>query len=510
MSVVVPPQAKKGRGSELFLLLLALGIGALAWKLVVVGVGGTPGASGVMSGSSARAQAAAGGTGALPPGFWTWGAAMAALTVIVHLILRHSAPWADPILFPSALLLNLLGLAMIYRIDLSLGTRSYRSQLILTCAGLVAMIITVLAIRDHRVLRRFTFTSLAAGLGLLLLPLVPGIGRELYGSRIWINVAGFSFQPGELAKLCFAVFFAGYLVMQRDNLALAGRVVLGFPIPKARHLIPILTAWILCLLTLAFEEDFGTALLFFGLFVVMLYVATERVSWLVIGGALTAVAALFIVRIEPHIQARITVWLHAMDPDVYNARGGSYQVVQGFFGMGSGGLFGTGFGHGYPTLTALANSDFIVASFGEEIGLAGLLALLTIYLVIVVRGLRIGTMLRDGFGKLLATGLAFILALQCFVVVGGITRLIPLTGLAMPFLAHGGSALLTNWILIGLLLRMSDASRRPNVSASSGNDSGSMVAITTRVAEQIGLEDGASEGASDAASTAAVQPGGTQ
>ena len=290
---------------------------------------------------------------------------------------------------------------------------------------------------------------------------MPGLGKAAYGARIWISLGGFSFQPAELAKIFFAIFFAAYLAQERDNLSLAGPKILGMRLPKMRHVMPILLAWGLSMGVLALEKDFGTALLFFGLFVALLYVATERVSWLVIGGTLAAVGIFAIVQMVPHIQARFVVWQHALDPDVYDAQYGSYQLVQGLFGMASGGLFGTGFGEGYPTKSFAANSDFIVASFGEEIGLTGLLALLCIYLIIVIRGIRTAIHLRDGFGKLLATGLSFTIALQCFVVVGGVTRLIPLTGLAMPFLAHGGSALLTNWIIIGLLLRMSDASRRP-------------------------------------------------
>ena len=439
MSVVTSAPARKGRIPELLLLIIALGIGLLAYFLVHIGTGGS----------------------GLPDNFTTIAAVAGVVVAVAHLAIRWRAPYADPILFPAALLLNGLGLAMIYRIDLADETGAVKGQLQLTVVSIVLMTLTVLLLRNHRILRNYMWVSLVAGIGLLLLPMVPGLGKAAYGARIWISLGGFSFQPAELAKIFFAIFFAAYLAQERDNLSLAGPKILGMRFPKMRHVMPILLAWGLSMGVLALEKDFGTALLFFGLFVALLYVATERVSWLVIGGTLAAVGIFAIVQMVPHIQARFVVWQHALDPDVYDAQYGSYQLVQGLFGMASGGLFGTGFGEGYPTKSFAANSDFIVASFGEEIGLTGLLALLCIYLIIVIRGIRTAIHLRDGFGKLLATGLSFTIALQCFVVVGGVTRLIPLTGLAMPFLAHGGSALLTNWIIIGLLLRMSDASRRP-------------------------------------------------
>ena len=443
MSIVSEVKAHRGRWPELFLTLLACAISFGAYLLAYSGTGGKD----------------------MPSNF----SLIIAVTLIVgiggHLLIRFFAPYADPILFPSALLLNGLGLAMIYRLDVSSETNEVEGQFILTIVGVVLMLATLALVRDHRVLRRLTWTSLIAGIVLLLLPMIPGLGQEIYGARIWIGIGSFTYQPAELAKVFFAFFFAGYLVAERDNLSLAGPKVLGMHLPKPRHLLPLLLAWLLCLALLGIENDFGTALLFFGLFVAMLYVATERISWIIIGGVLSVVGVSAVVMIRPHIQNRFNAWLHTFDPAVYDATGGSYQLAQGLFGMASGGLFGTGWGEGYPTLSFAANSDLIIASFAEEIGLTGLMALLMIYFLIVMRGMRIAIALRDGFGKLLAVGLAFTIALQCFIVVGGVTRLIPLTGLAMPFLAHGGSALLTNWIIIGLLIRMSDAARRPASSA---------------------------------------------
>lgn len=440
MSVVSQPVAHKGRWQELLFTAVALILSLGAYVLVYNGVGNS----------------------GLPENFWKITALALVLAIGGHITIRRFAPYADPVFFPAAILLNGLGLAMIYRIDNAMKTPRAGNQLMLTIAGITLMIATILIVRDHRWLRRFTWTSLILGVGLLLLPMVPGIGVAIYGARIWINVAGFSFQPAELAKIFFAIFFAGYLVSERDNLSLAGPKVLGIRLPKARHFVPIMLAWLFCMGTLAVEKDFGTALLFFGLFVAMLYVATERVSWIAIGSILSIIGVTFIVKAFPHIQARFDIWLHALDQDVYAAQYGSYQLVQGMFGMASGGLFGTGLGKGYPYLAPAARSDFIIASFGEEIGLVGLIALLSIYLIIIMRGFRTATLLRDGFGKLFTAGLAFTLALQCLLVVGGVTRLIPLTGLAMPFLAQGGSALLSNWIIIGLFIRMSNAARRPS------------------------------------------------
>lgn len=383
-----------------------------------------------------------------------------------HFAIRYFAKWADPVIYPSAVLLTGVGLIMIHRIDFSLivaGAKSgeVRGQIFLAFVGFIAMLVTLAIIRDHRVLRRFTYISLILGIILLLMPLIPGIGRQFQGARIWIRFAGFSFQPAEIGKICLVIFFAGYLVVQRDNLALAGKKIFGLQLPQLRHFAPIMLAWIFSLGVLALENDFGTALLVFGLFVVMLYVSTERISWILIGGILSALGVWIIVQLRPHIQARFTVWLHAFEPNVYNAKGGSYQIVQGWFGMASGGLTGTGLGKGYPTQAYAANSDMIIASIGEELGLIGTVAVLAIYLLIIFRALKTGIHLRDGFGKLLAGGFGAVLAIQIFLIVGGITRVIPLTGLALPFLALGGSALLSNWIIIGILLRMSDDARRP-------------------------------------------------
>ncbi|WIK59580.1 FtsW/RodA/SpoVE family cell cycle protein [Actinotignum urinale] len=438
MSVVIPTRSHLGRWRELFLCILVLIIGIGGYALLWKGLGEK----------------------GLPANFVLISSLSTCAVLGTHILLRFFAPHANPVFFPSALALNALGLVMIYRIDQSNNETNAHTQLIATCIGLICCIITVATVRNYRILRSYKWTSLVAGIIFLLLPLSP-LGVTLYGSRLWIRLAGFSFQPAEIAKIFFAVFFAAYLVTERDNLSLAGPKILGIRFPKGRHILPILLAWGLSMVVLVFQKDFGTALLFFGLFVAILWVATERLSWLIIGGILTLAGVIFIATNVSHVRARFNIWLDAFNPDLYNAKGGSYQVVQGLFGMGSGGLFGTGLGEGYPGIVFAAHSDYIYTSFAEELGLVGVLAILCIYLLLLSRGMRVALTAKDGFSKLLAAGLSFGLALQCFIVIGGVTRVIPLTGLALPFLAHGGSALIANWIIIGLLIRMSDTARRP-------------------------------------------------
>ncbi|CAM3406996.1 FtsW/RodA/SpoVE family cell cycle protein [Isoptericola cucumis] len=426
------------RLAELFLLILALTGGILAFAMVGRSI-----------------------SGELPDGFWTTSGLLALVSLGAHVVLRLRAPWADQVILPAVVLLNGLGLAMILRLEQAdMNGASASSQLMYTCLGAVVAMLIIWFLRDHRWIRRLTYTAMVVGLVLVVLPLVPGIGREINGARIWINI-GFSVQPAEFAKIAFAIFFAGYLVANRDTLALAGKKILGLQLPRLRDLGPIIIVWAASLGVLVFERDLGTSLLFFGLFVAMLYLATARFSWIIIGLVLFAAGALVASSVFPHVAARMDVWLHPFDAELYNS-GRSYQIVQGTFAMAAGGLFGTGWGEGDPYLVPFAFSDFIYASLGEELGLTGLLVVLLAYVLIVQRGLRTALAVRDGFGKLLAGGLAFVMALQVFTVIGGITRIIPLTGLTLPFMAQGGSSLLANWIVIALLLRVSDIARRPS------------------------------------------------
>ncbi|MFD2077940.1 cell division protein FtsW, lipid II flippase [Actinopolymorpha cephalotaxi] len=447
-------QPRKRRGAELVLLVLALGVAVGAYAVVGVAV-----------------------TGHISSQIVSYALGLVLLVGIAHLVVRFRAPYADPILLPCVVLLNGLGLALIHRLDLSkvkaaqdAGEAMPRvdapAQLTWTAVGVAAFIAMLLLVRDHRWLQRATYTALFAGVALLLLPLVPGIGVRFQGAQIWVRFAGLSFQPGEVAKMLLIVFFAGYLVVKKEALALAGRRFLGLDLPRGRDLGPILAAWFISLAILVFQRDLGTAVLFFGVFVIMLYVATERPGWLFLGGTMFVGGAWFAyiaatqlhISQFSHIANRVNAWLHPFDPANAN---GAYQIIQSLYGFAYGGLLGRGLGEGHPTLVPLAKSDFIAAVIGEELGLTGLMAILLLYGVIVERGLRTALVCRDQYGKLLAIGVASVFAIQVFVVIGGVTKLIPLTGLTTPFLSYGGSSLVANWALVALMLRISDFARRP-------------------------------------------------
>ena len=382
---------------------------------------------------------------------------VAALFLGAHLLIRKVAKHADPLLLPIAALLNGLGLVVIYRIHAaSPKTPTAGTQLLWTALAMVAFAATLLIVRDHTLLQRYRYLAMFVGLALLVLP--AAVGTNINGAQIWIRVAGFSIQPAEIAKLLLMVFFASYFVAKRDVLALASKRVFGVDFPRARDLGPVVIAWLISLAVLVFEKDLGTSLLFFGVFIVMLYVATERTSWVIIGFLLFAAGAFAAYHQFGHVRLRVDVWLH---PFATANDGPAYQLRQALFGMASGGVPGTGLGQGHPEIVPFAYSDFVLSSIGEELGLAGLMAIVVLFALIAERGLRTALSVRDGFGKLLAMGLAFSVTWQLFIVAGGVTRLIPLTGLTTPFVSYGGSSLLANWIVIALLLRISDAARRP-------------------------------------------------
>ncbi len=426
---------RKRRGIELVLIAFALVIGLGAYAQVDLNV-----------------------SGALSGVFWVVVGTSAFVALVAHLAVRWRLPYADPVLLPCTLVLNGLGLAMIHRIDLinSPPVHGARQQLIWTGLGLVFFVAVAVALRDHRRLQGFTYTIGLVGIVLLLLPLAPGIGTSKFGAQIWIQLGPYSFQPAEAAKVLLAIAFAAYLVEKREVLALAGYRVLGLDLPRARDLGPILAIWLLSLVILVLQRDLGTSLLFFGLFVMMLYVATERAGWAVLGTVLFAGGAYFGYLNFGHVRVRVGAWLHPFaDYDAY------YQVISAQFGMAAGGLLGTGLGQGRPGLTPLARSDFIAAAIGEELGMAGLMAVIMIYGLVVARGLRTALQCREPFGKLLAAGLAFGFALQVFAIIGGVTRLLPLTGLTTPFMSQGGSSMVCNWIIVGLLMVISHQARKP-------------------------------------------------
>ena len=425
------------RNVELGLLLLACGINASAILLVQLGA-----------------------LGAVDWSLATLGIGLSVLVFGVHIALRILAAEADPFLLPIATVLNGLGIAMIYRLDLAKDHEGWAMasirQIAWTAIAITLAIAVIVLLRNHRVLYRFRLTFALVGIVLLVIPV---FFRPVNGANIWVQLGPFSFQPGELGKIALAIFFAGYLVTARDSLSMIGRKVLGLTFPRARDLGPILVVFAASMGVLVFQRDLGTALLYFGLFLVMLYVATGRASWVVLGLGLFLGGAFAASRVLSYVGGRINSWLDAFSTANYESTGGSYQLVQGIFGLASGGLIGKGLGQGRPDITPLAESDYIFASLGEELGLVGVFAILALYLLFVSRGFRIGFAGQDDFGRLLAVGLAFVVGLQVFIVIGGVTRVIPLTGLTTPFLAAGGSSLVANWIIVALLLRVSDTVR---------------------------------------------------
>jgi cell division protein FtsW (lipid II flippase) len=439
------PPGRTGRSAELALLVFAVVLAALGYTAVQVSVTGSP-SGGILG----------------------YGLGLAALFCAAHVAVRRFAPYADPLLLPCVSLLNGLGLVMIRRLDLAAAESARQQgkalpradaplQLVWTVIGVVAFVALLGVVRDHTRLTRYAYTCAAAGLVLLMLPAVPGVGATINGARLWIRVGPMTVQPSEVAKILLMVFFAAFLVAKRDVLSLASRRIAGVYLPRARDLGPVLAAWGFSILVLVRENDLGSSLLFFGIFVAMLYIATERTSWLLIGLTMFLASSFLVYSLFAHVQKRVDTWL---DPFSYSS-GNGYQIVQGFFGMGTGGIFGTGLGEGAPGTVPYAKTDFIVAAIGEELGLVGVMAVLVLFLIVVARGLRAAIGCRDSFGKLLAGGLAFSLALQVFVIVGGVTGLIPLTGVTLPFLSYGGSSVVTNYVLVALLLRISDAGRRP-------------------------------------------------
>lgn len=375
--------------------------------------------------------------------------------LIAHLVMCWKAPQADQFMLPLASLLNGLGLVMITRLDLATDMSLAKSQLMWTFVGVGLLCAVILFLKDHRSMQNYTYLMGLAGLILSALPIVWPTSLNA-DANVWISIGPFSIQPGEFAKLLLLLFFGGLLVQKRRLFTVAGKRVLGLQFPRLRDLGPLFLVWGVALVIMAAQNDFGPALILFGTVLGMLYMATGRASWLVLGLGLAAIGAVGVYQISAKIQDRVS---NFVDP-IAHYDGNGFQLSQALFGMSFGGITGTGLGEGYPENVPVAHSDFILASFGEELGLIGLAAILLIYGVLISRGFHTAMIAKDSYGKLIAAGMALTIAVQIFVVTGGISRLMPMTGLTTPFLSHGGSSLLANYILLALLLRISADARR--------------------------------------------------
>lgn len=382
----------------------------------------------------------------------TYGALFLALFAIAHIGRRVLAPHADPYLLPVTALLSTLGILVIYRLNEKLALQ----QAMWLVVGLVAFLLVLLFARDLKVLRDYRFLIGIAGVVLLLFTAI--FGREINGARLWVALGPVRFQPAEFGKILLVVFFAAYLVDIREALTVSTRRVLGVPLPPFRYLAPLLTIWVLSMVLMIFMKDLGTSLLFFGALLALLYVATGRFFYVVVGLALFAAGAALLYYIFPHVQTRIDIWLDPWkDPS-----GKGYQIVQSLFALAAGGLFGRGLGQGYlmlqsgQTIIPALETDFIFSAIGEELGLVGAVGVILLYLIFTYRGFRIAVRARDDFSRLLATGLTSIFALQAFLIMGGVIKLIPLTGITLPFVSYGGSSIVANFVLLALLLRTSD------------------------------------------------------
>jgi cell division protein FtsW (lipid II flippase) len=395
----------------------------------------------------------------------TYGAAFLALCLVVHIVIRFTLPFADPYLFPLVAVLACFGIVVIYRIDDTLA----RDQAQWFVVGLILFTATILFLRDLRVLERYRYTIALAGLVLLFLPRVPGIGQQVNGAYLGVKLGPIAFQPAEFGKIAIIIFLAAYLRDTRQVLVQGSRRILGVTIPPLKHFGPLLLVWGAAMFMLVFIRDLGSSLMYFGGFLALLYVATNRLSFVTIGLALFSVGAYFFAHTVSHVQQRVDIWLNPFDPRWVDSTG--YQIAQSVFAQADGGLFGTGFGAsllrvGNTPLIPAPQTDLIYAVIVNELGLVGACGLILVYLLFAERGFKTAVLAGDSFSKLLAAGLSAVFALQVFVIVGGVTRVIPLTGVTLPFVSYGGSSIMANFILLALLLLVSDRARRPQGAAS--------------------------------------------
>jgi cell division protein FtsW (lipid II flippase) len=388
----------------------------------------------------------------------TYGAIFLGLCLVAHICIRLTLPHADPYMFPLVALLASFGIVMVYRLDSTLA----RQQAQWFVVGLILFVATIVVFRDYRKLEQYRYIIVAISLVLLLLPRLPGIGAQVNGAYLEIRVpGGLSFQPTEFSKIGLVIFLASYLRDTRQAMVLGARRVLGVTLPPLKHFGPVLVIWGVAMLALVLLSDIGSSLMFYGALLSMLYVATGRLSFVVIGLLAFVLGAWFLGTHISHVHARFEDWQHPFDHRLYYATGGSFQVANGIFAQAAGGLFGQGFGESIPSLIPFADTDMIYSVITNELGLFGATAILVAYLLFVFRGFKAATMSRDSFSTLLATGLSAVFALQVFVIVGGVTRVIPLTGVTLPFISYGGASIVANFVLLALLLLVSDRARRP-------------------------------------------------
>jgi len=388
----------------------------------------------------------------LPADLLPFAAGAAALGLVAHLAVRRFAPRADGTLLGLAVLLNGIGFVVIARLDPNLA----RLQSLWTAVSVAAFVGTLAVVRRVRDLERYRYTFALSGIAALMLPVLPGIGREINGARLWVHIGPLNFQPGEAAKVTLVLFLAAYLVEKRELLSVATRRVGPFLLPDPRHFGPLLLAWGFSIVVMVREKDLGSSLLFFAVFLAMVYMATGRASYLGIGAGLFAVGASLSYAAFDHVHARVQTWINPWP----TASGRSFQLVQALFAFGSGGFAGAGLGLGSPGKIPNAATDFVFAAIGEELGLIGTTGIVLCYLLLVGVGFRIAVRTEQPFLKLLAAGLTTILGAQTFIILGGVTRLIPLTGITLPFVSYGGSSLLANFVILALLLRVSDEAAR--------------------------------------------------
>ncbi len=423
---------------------------------------------------SAYGLASLGESASVPANIGPFLAWMLGLFFFVHLAVRRFAPAADPVILPMALLLNGIGYVMIARLgeDVTDGSDLAGLQSVWTAVGIAGFVVTLILVPRIRSLAQYRYLLGVAGIGLLALPLLP-IGIELNGARIWVALGPVSFQPGEFAKIALAIFFAAYLVENRELLGTATFKVGPIRMPEPKHLAPILVAWGLSLVLMIYEKDLGSALLFFVLFATVLWVATGRLSYLIISLGLFGAGAYFAWRTFSHVQVRVATWLDPwQDPS-----GDGFQIIQSSYALAWGGLTGTGLGLGINGRIPFEETDFIFAIIGEELGLAGTVGIVVTFLLIVGAGYRTAVQIEDPFSKLLAVGLTTLIGVQAFVIMGGVTRLLPLTGVTLPFVSYGGSSLLSNWILVALLVRISDSANSQAAEATDYDPETSLISV---------------------------------